>query len=84
LSAALDYTEGGMSSKALDEALRLPVSERIRLVEAIWDSVVAESAAVPVTDAQKAELDRRLADAEKNPTAQRPWTDVLASLERSR
>jgi putative addiction module component (TIGR02574 family) len=54
------------------------------LVQAIWDSVVAQSSTVPVTDEQRIELDRRLADAEANPSDERPWSEVRASLERSR
>jgi putative addiction module component (TIGR02574 family) len=73
-----------MTRPVLEDALRLPVAERIELVQAIWDSVVAESAAVPVTREQRAELDRRLADAEANPSNERPWSEVRASLERSR
>ena len=73
-----------MTSPLLDEALRLPVGDRIELVQAIWDSVVAESGAVPVTEEQRAELDRRLSDADANPTDERPWSEVRASLERSR
>src|SRR5581483_11226760 len=37
----------------------LPLEERIRLVEDIWDSIAAEQQAIPLTPAQKAELDRR-------------------------
>ena len=73
-----------MSTKALDEALRLPVPERIELVQEIWDSVVAESAAVPVTREHKAELDRRLADVEARPGAEKPWSEVLRNLKRRR
>lgn len=73
-----------MSTKALDEALRLPVPERVQLVQEIWDSVVAESAGVPVTKKQKAELDRRLADLEAHPEAERPWSEVLRTLKRRR
>ncbi len=73
-----------MSTKALDQALRLPVPERIQLVQEIWDSVVAESAAVRVTKKQKAELDRRLADLEAHPGAERPWSEVLKALKRRR
>ena len=40
---------------------QLSVAERLVLVEELWDSI---SAATPVTDAQRAELDRRLADPE--------------------
>lgn len=81
-------TEHGYNSPmvrpVLEDALRLPVAERIELVQAIWDSVVAESSAVPVTDEQRTELDRRLADAEANPSDERPWSEVRDSLERSR
>jgi putative addiction module component (TIGR02574 family) len=73
-----------MTRPVLEDALRLPVAERIELVQAIWDSVVAESPAVPVTPEQRAELDRRLADAEADPSNERPWSEVRASLERSR
>jgi putative addiction module component (TIGR02574 family) len=73
-----------MGTKALDAALRLPVSERIQLVQEIWDSIVAESAAVPVTRKQKAELDRRLADVEARPAAERPWSVVSGTFKRRR
>ena len=73
-----------MSTPVLDDALRLPVTERIELVQAIWDSIVAESASVAVTNEQRAELDRRLADAALNPSDERPWSEVRSSLERSR
>ena len=73
-----------MSNKTLDAALQLPIPERIELVEAIWDSIVAESAAVPVAQEQEAELDRRLADMEARPSAEKPWPNVLASLKRRR
>lgn len=73
-----------MSSVTLDEVLRLPLPERIEFVQAVWDSVVAEASSVPVTDAQRAELDRRLAALEATPGAERPWSDVLSGLERSR
>jgi len=42
----------------------IPIPDRIRLVEDIWDSiamdVAADSASLRITDAQRAELDRRL------------------------
>ncbi|MFN2323605.1 MAG: addiction module protein [Trueperaceae bacterium] len=49
-----------MAHERLAGFLELDVSERILLVEEIWDSIAADSAAVPVTDAQRAELDHRL------------------------
>lgn len=38
----------------------LPIGEKMRLVEDIWDSIAADQAALPMTDEQRAELDRRL------------------------
>ncbi len=38
----------------------LPIGEKIRLVQDIWDSIAADQAALPMTDEQRAELDRRL------------------------
>lgn len=45
-----------MSSKLSE----LTVDERIQLAEDLWDSVAAEQAAIPLTTAQRRELDRRL------------------------
>ena len=69
-----------MSPRALQQILRLPVDERIELVQAIWDSVVADSAAVPVTAAQRRQLDARLTDLKARPSSGRPWPAVRASL----
>ena len=39
---------------------KLPVNERIKLVEELWDSIASDQGALPLTDDQKVELDRRL------------------------
>lgn len=38
----------------------LPIDERIKLVQELWDSIAADQNALPLTDEQKTELDRRL------------------------
>lgn len=47
----------------------LPLDERLRLVEDLWDSIAADQKALPLTEAQKSELDRRLDayEADRNP-----------------
>lgn len=59
---------------------RLSVEERLALVEDLWDSIAEESATASLTDAQRAELDRRLADYAANPNDVVPWEDVKASI----
>jgi putative addiction module component (TIGR02574 family) len=70
-----------MSPTLLAEAARLSIQERIELVEAIWDTIDVESASLPIPEAHKAELDRRLKDLADNPDAGSPWEEVRARLE---
>ena len=52
-----------MTPKALlEEILRLPVEERLELLEQVWDSIAADPNRVPVPEWHKEELARRLAD----------------------
>jgi putative addiction module component (TIGR02574 family) len=69
-----------MKTITLEEVLQLPVSERIRIVEVIWDSIADSPEAVDLTEDQKAELDRRLAALETNPKAGSSWDEVRARL----
>jgi putative addiction module component (TIGR02574 family) len=43
--------------------------ERLELLDRLWDSLSKKPEAIAVTDAQRAELDRRLADMEHDPDA---------------
>ena len=62
---------------------KLSVAERIQLAEDLWDSVAAETGELPLTEAQKAELDRRLADVERDPGAGEFWEVVRERIARS-
>lgn len=57
---------------------RLDIDDRIALAAAIWDSVAAESHPPLLSDAQRIELDRRLAEHAKNPDDVVPWERVRA------
>lgn len=50
-----------MGAMPLEEIRKLPVDERLRLAEDIWDSIHADPDSLPLTEEQRAELDRRLA-----------------------
>ena len=63
----------------------LSVEDRIDLAHEIWDSVEREIEQSPLTDAQQAELERRLADSIARPDAVIPWEEVKArALARAR
>jgi putative addiction module component (TIGR02574 family) len=66
------------------EILALPVEDRVRLVGAIWDSISAVPEALPLTEWQKEELDRRLDDLEKNPDAGSTLEELFARIRRAR
>jgi len=74
-SATLD----GMGKPKVDVD-QLTTEERLDLIERLWDSFSKTSADLPLTDAQREELDRRLADLESEETNGIPWDRVVRRL----
>jgi len=64
----------------LEEILALPVGERIKLVEDIWDSIAAVPEAVQLTSPQREEIERRLEEYRTNPDDVVPWEVVKERL----
>jgi putative addiction module component (TIGR02574 family) len=62
---------------------KLTPAERLQLVEELWDSLCHEPDAVPLTDAQRAELDRRLDDLEREGPVGIPWDEVVRRIRNS-
>ena len=62
-----------MSTLARADILSLSIAERIQLVEDIWDSVAEAPESVPLSDDEKAELDRRLDAYHQDPNEGSPW-----------
>ena len=63
------------------EYMKLSVSERIQLVEDLWDSIVAEAPdIIDLSQAQKAELYRRVAAHRADPSTAVPWEQVRSKL----
>ena len=60
------------------DAKNLTTQERLALLGDIWDSLTPED--VPVTDAQRAELDRRLDDLEDDRDLGIPWDEVFRQI----
>jgi putative addiction module component (TIGR02574 family) len=59
---------------------QLSMAQRILLVEEIWDSIVVEHGEIPLTEAQKQDLQRRIDAYEANPKAGSSWEEVKARL----
>jgi putative addiction module component (TIGR02574 family) len=57
---------------------RMSVEDRIALATAIWDSIAAEPHPPLLTEAQRLELERRLADHAANPEDVVPWEEIQA------
>lgn len=65
----------------LNELLKLTPAERIELAEDLWDSVAANPQDLPPLTAQeRAEIDRRLAEHEREPETAVSWEEVRARL----
>ncbi|MBL0716857.1 MAG: addiction module protein [Desulfosarcina sp.] len=58
----------------------LSIVERIRLGEGLWDSIAADQVALPITDEQRAELDRRLDAYESDGIKGRVASEVIADI----
>ncbi|MBD2605410.1 addiction module protein [Scytonema hofmannii FACHB-248] len=66
----------------LNEIKTLSIEDRIRLVQAIWDSIAAEQIYPEITELQKQEMDSRITDYEANPENVLTWEEIKASIKR--
>jgi putative addiction module component (TIGR02574 family) len=71
-----------MSSNPAFDFRHLSIAERLQLVEDLWDSIAQEADAdtFPLTDTEKALLDERLAEHERNPGRGSTWEEVKARI----
>jgi putative addiction module component (TIGR02574 family) len=70
-----------MTQSSLPSEIRsLPIPDRLHVVEQIWKSIVEDERSFELTNAQKAELDRRLAAHEASPNRGKPWEEVKKRL----
>ena len=59
---------------------KLPIDQRLRLVEDLWDSIAEDQSMLPLTPEQRAELVRRLDAYEADQDPGRPAEDVVAEI----
>lgn len=76
------YTMGmTTTTRIVEDALTLSPAEHMDLIDRLWATVEAEQASLELTDAQRRELDRRIANMEANPGARSSWDDVKKARE---
>lgn len=69
-----------MSNINFSELLELPVSERLRLVSALWDSISENPESLELTDSERKILDERMEAYVKNPTVGKSWSEIKSKL----
>lgn len=65
-----------MTRVDLAEILELSVAERVKLARAIWDSVPELPEPLPLSQAEREKIDRRLEAYRRDPEAVSPWPEV--------
>jgi len=69
-----------MSKFSAADVLELPLDERLRLVEDIWNTIADSPEALELTEADKKIIDERLEEHWRNPSAGSSWEDVYARI----
>ena len=67
-------------AELFEQARALPLAERVRLADQIWDTIAAEAYDPDLTTEQLAELERRAEEFRKNPNDGTSWEEVRAEL----
>ncbi len=73
-----------MRNALREELLELSPEERLELVELLWDSIADDDNALALTDEQRADLERRLAEADADLTGGSPWEEVRERIQHHR
>jgi putative addiction module component (TIGR02574 family) len=71
-------------SPQLNDILQLSISERILLVETIWDSIANDAASIALTKEQKGILDKELLAYSKEPLKGSSWEKVKSKVYRKK
>jgi putative addiction module component (TIGR02574 family) len=75
-----EYDSPTMNRAPIEQILDLPPSERVAIVQEIWESVVEDARAVPLTAAQRGELEKRWLQFQQDPEEGESWDEVLKAL----
>lgn len=73
IAAPATQRYSGNMTTQLRELRELPISERIQLVEDLWDSIAEDAPSYGIPDEQTASLEARLDALEADPLQGTPW-----------
>jgi putative addiction module component (TIGR02574 family) len=68
----------------VSEIFQLSVAERIQIVEDIWDSISKNPDELELSEAEKLELDKRLASYKQNPNDGIEWETLKKNLSQNK
>ena len=72
-----------IDTETLEKLLELPVQDRLAIAAALWESLAADPASVPVPDWHCEILDRRLAEDDADSGPGESWDEVRRRIERA-
>jgi len=70
-----------IDSNLLAQIKKMSVTDRLLIVEDIWDSIALSNKKLPVSDEHKSDLDNRFLDYKKDPSTTSTWKDVKNRIE---
>jgi putative addiction module component (TIGR02574 family) len=59
---------------------RLSREQRLELIEELWESLATTPEDLPLSDAQRTELDRRLVEMDSDDNLGVPWDEVMRQI----
>ena len=69
-----------MILEQLPEVRQWPTAMKLQLASELWDEVLAHQEDIPVTRAQRAEIERGMAEFERDPSKVTTWEAVKARI----
>jgi putative addiction module component (TIGR02574 family) len=79
-----DAILSAMQRELTEAAKKLSISDRILLVEEIWETIAKENQTFELSDAQKEEMDRRLDSPRNGSRQRRTWDEIKAEFIKTR
>ncbi len=69
-----------MTSTSISQVFELTLSEKLQLLEDLWDSIALNPEQIPILEWHKEELDQRKASYLQNPSSVTSWDAVREKI----